>query len=205
MKKKIIIIGNSNKFKKIFKSIYLNSKIVVYPWRKICLLLKKPNDLNKMADIILISGYDYQSQWYSFDKYYWSNITQPLKLVNLLIRKKTKIFYIDTIGSITKKNKFSKNFTFSRYHFAKKELAYKLYRKFKSLTILETPVIIKSNKAQIYGGLFTKLLFNILVYYKLINTINYENIKKIILTNNSNSKNKFIPKKIKLIVTIAAK
>ena len=32
-KKKIIIIGNSNKFIKILKEIYPNSEITIYHWR----------------------------------------------------------------------------------------------------------------------------------------------------------------------------
>ena len=131
-KKKIAIIGKSNKFIKILNSLYPNSKSKIYPWRFIFNLNNNKILFNK-ADIILICGYDYNSQWYSYDKYYSCNVTMPIKLTKTLSKKKTIILYIDTISNVKKNNFYKSKYSFSRYEFAKKELAYKLYRNFKLL------------------------------------------------------------------------
>ena len=49
---------------------------------------------------------------------------------------------MNTSGKIKKNNLSITKKTLSRYQFAKQELAYKLYKRFKSLKILEIPVII---------------------------------------------------------------
>ena len=182
MKKKIVVIGNSYKFIKILNSIYPRSVIKVYSWRNISNLDLKKESVLKNINIILICGYDYKSQWYSYNKYYLSNITKPLKLTQFLSTKKSVIIYINTISKI-KENTLSKNkYTLSRYEFAKKELAYKLSKNFKLLKILEMPVIENINgSANIHGGIFTLIIFNFLIYLKLIKTISVNNIKKLII------------------------
>ena len=87
----------------------------------------------------------------------------------------------------------------SRYQYAKQELAYRLYNKFKSVKILEIPVIKnKKNNSNIHGGIITKMLFNLLIYLKLINSINNNGIKKLIM-NKDNNKNLTTPRKPKSI------
>ena len=168
MKKQIFIIGNSPKFIKIFKELFPNSDIYIFNWRN-SLSINLYKKLSKQPDIIFICGYNYESQWYNYSKYYHSNITAPLKLVNFLKKKKTKNWYVNTSNKIKKNNLSMTKKTLSRYQFAKQELAYKLYKSFKSLKILEIPVIIdKSDNANIYGGIITKILFNLLIYFNLI-------------------------------------
>jgi len=196
MKKKIAIIGYSHKFIKILRELYPNSEIFIYNWRNIHNIQNKKNNSSIKIDIIFICGYNYQSQWYSYREYYLSNITAPLKLVNFLTKKKTKILYANTLGKIKKNDLSIQRRTLSRYQFAKQELACKLYSKFKTLIILEIPVIKDSkNNANIYGGKVTKIIFNLLIYLKLINTINNKDIKKMILCK-INSKNQMSPKKL---------
>ena len=191
MKKKIIIIGNSPKFIKILKQLYPYSEIIIYHWRKILdIHLKKK--IIKKPDIIFICGYNYKSQWYNYSKYYYSNVTAPLKLVDFLIKKNTKILYINTLNKIKNNSSSIQKKTLSRYQFAKQELAYKLYNRFSSLKILEIPVIKeKKNGANIYGSKITKIVFNLLIYFKLIKSINNNDIKKMIINNDYNKK--FLP------------
>jgi|TARA_B110000027_G_scaffold132408_1_gene158516 hypothetical protein len=198
MKKKIVIIGNSLKFIKILKELYPNFEIIVYHWRS-NLNIHLQKKLVKKPDIIFICGYNYESQWYAYSKYYHSNITAPLKLANFLIKKSTKILYVNTLNKIKRNNLSMQKKTLSRYQYAKQELAYRLYNKFKSVKILEIPVIKnKKNNSNIHGGIITKMLFNLLIYLKLINSINNNGIKKLIM-NKDNNKNLTTPRKPKSI------
>ena len=181
MIRKIAVIGNSYKFLNILNSTYPKSIIKVYPWRKLdrTILVKKKN--LKKIDIILICGYDYKSHWYPFNRYYFINIIKPFKLIKSLSTSKTKIIYINTVNKLKNKSLQNNIFSWSRYDFAKKELAYKLSKHFKLLKILELPVIEKKNGlANIHGGIFTLFVFNFLIYFKLIKTIKVVRIKKLI-------------------------
>ncbi len=131
----------------------------------------------KNPNLIVICGYDYNSHWYSYRKYYKSNISEPIKLVNFLANSKTKILYIDTIKKVFNNNKKKNKFTFSRYEYAKKELGFKLKKKFKNVNILEIPTIKKNNKANIHGGYITKIVFNILIYLGFIKSIDEKKLK----------------------------
>ena len=198
MKKKIIIIGNSYKFIKILKELYPNYEIIIYHWRT-GLNLNLQKKFSEKADIIFICGYNYESQWYTYSKYYHSNITAPLKLVNFLIKKNTKILYVNTSSRIKKNDLSMQKKTLSRYQFAKQELAYKLYNKFKSLKILEISVIKdKRNNPDIRGSKITKILFKFLIYLNLIKSINNTEIKKLIINKNNNN-NLIVPKRLKPI------
>ena len=181
-KQKIIILGNSNKFIKIVKSIYKSSSIQIYPWRLISNYnLKKK--LIKNPEKIFICGYDYQSQRYSFERFYNSNVTMPLNFTKFLSNKKTRIIYIDTLDKISKTER-KKNYTFSRYEFAKKELAFKLNKNFKNLEILKTPPIVEKDKVLIHGEFLTKLIFKFLIRFSLIKTIDIKELKKKITQSN---------------------
>ena len=185
-KQKIIILGNSNKFIKIVKSIYKSSSIQIYPWRLISNYNPKKK-LIKNPEKILICGYDYQSQTYSFEKFYNSNVTMPLNFTKFLSNKKTRIIYIDTLDKISN-NKRKKNYTFSRYEFAKKELAFKLNKNFKNLEILKTPPIVEKDKVLIHGEFLTKLIFKFLIRFSLIKTIDIKELKKKLTQSNSKRK-----------------
>ena len=199
MKKKIVVIGNSYKFIKIINSLYPKSNLKIYSWRNIINLDHKKEDVFKNPNIILICGYNYQSQWYSYNRYYFENITMPVKLIKYLSNRNTTILYIDTINKLKKNISFNKKNTFSRYEFAKKELGYKLYKNFKSLKILEIPPIKNKNRnADIYGGIFTIIIFNFLIYFKFIKTINSNNLKTLIV-NKIKSKNINLPQRLKPI------
>ena len=186
-KQKIIILGNSNKFVKIIKSIYKSSSIQIYPWRLTSNYNLKKKKLIKTPEKIFICGYDYQSQRYSFERFYNSNVTMPLNFTKFLSNKKTRIIYIDTLDKISN-NKRKKNYTFSRYEFAKKELAFKLNKNFKNLEILKTPPIVEKDKVLIHGEFLTKLIFKFLIRFSLIKTIDIKELKKKLTQSNSKRK-----------------
>jgi len=190
MKKKIKIsfIGNSIKFVKIFKSIYPNAKLNFYSWRLLGRILANKK-VNQKSDIVVICGYDYSSQWYSYKKYYNYNVIYPLKIARMISKKNTKVFYMDTINKITKKNYFKKKYTLSRYEFAKKELRKVLLKNFNLAKILTLPILInEKNKADVHGGSLTKIIYNLLIRFDYLKIINRNNLKKIIIKKISSNR-----------------
>ena len=178
---KIVILGKSLKFKKIISSIFLQSDIKVFSWRSIKELKLDEKVIEKKIDLILVCGYDFLSHWYSFKNYYNANIFFPLKLISFLSTSKTLILYIDTTYKIKKNSQIKKRYTFSRYEYAKKELGYKLFKKYHNLRILNIPIIINDkNKVEIFGNKFMTTLFNFLLYFNLINSVTISKLKKMI-------------------------
>ena len=177
-KKYIVILGKSLKFKKIISSIFPQSNIKVFSWRSIKKFKLDKNVIEKKADLILVCGYDFLSHWYSFKKYYEINISFPLKLIAFLSTNKTLILYIDTTYKIKKNSQTKKKYTLSRYEYAKKELGYKLFKKYHNLKTLNVP-IIKNNKdkAQIFGNKFMTTSFNFLLFFNLINSVTISKLK----------------------------
>jgi len=70
-----------------------------------------------------------------------------------LSTSKTLILYIDTTYKIKKNSQIKKRYTFSRYEYAKKELGYKLFKKYHNLRILNIPIII-NDKLLLKNGEF---------------------------------------------------
>lgn len=182
-KLKVVIVGNSQKFISIFKSIYKNSYIKEYSWRSIIDLDFKKEKLFKYPNVIFICGYDYKSQWYLFKRYYSSNVLMPLKLVKFLANSNTKIIYIDTISKVFKDYKKKSKYTYSRYEFAKKELRNKLNKNFRNLKVIEIAPLKTKNEVLIHGSFITKLIFKILIKLSLIKTTDIKHIKKKIISN----------------------
>lgn len=194
-KSNIVVIGNSKKFIRIIRSIYKDSYIKIYSWRSISNIDFQKENKFKNPKLILICGYDYASQWYSFNKYYSSNISMPIKFVKFLANYRTNILYIDTIDKIINNKIKNNSYTFSRYEFAKKELSFKL-KKFNKIKILQVAPIKNKNKILIHGGFITKTLFSILIFLGLIKTINQKKLKKEI-TLKLRSKKQNISKKLR--------
>ena len=176
MKNKIIILGKSTKFIKILKNIYKKDIIQIISWRNTDIIKKK--QLIKKPNIIFVCGYDYQSHWYSFKKFYDKNIKFPHQFIKSISKEKTKIIYIDTMENLNNKKK-SKKISLSRYEFAKKMLRYKLLKNFKYINVIEFPPIINKNQEpMIYGGPITKIIFKFLINYKLVDSISINKLKK---------------------------
>jgi len=189
MQKKIFILGQSEKFITIIKNLYVDYQIKIFSWRR--LGKHKNYRLYKKPDIVFICGYDYNSQWYNYTKYYKINVLFPLKFINKNCDKNTLLFYVDTIRKIKKKN-INKNLTLSRYEFAKSELRNKLIKNYNKIQIIELPPIVDKNlDVSIFGNKFTKLIFKSLILTKLIESKNIETIKsKFSIKNNFNKKYK---------------
>ena len=194
---RIVILGKSLKFKKIISSLFGQSSIKIFSWREIKDLKLDKKIVEKKPDLIFVCGYDFKSHWYTFKKYQKVNIFFPLELIKSLHTNKTLIIYIDTTYKIKKNLQMNKRYTFSRYEFAKKELGYKLFKKYDNLRILNVPLIKDSkNKVKIFGSNFMNTLFNILLSLNLINSIKISQLRKLILISIKNKK-KIKPIKLK--------
>lgn len=189
MKKKIIILGRSQKFIKIIKNLYVHDDIKILSWRKLDKLNKYGSYKN--PNIIFTCGYDYNSHWYDYDKYFKINISSPLKFINSIYNKNTFLFYIDTVGKLTKKTN-TKKLILSRYEFAKKKLRNKLIKKFDKIKIIELPPLVDKNlEVNIFGGKFTKSIFKFLIIFRIINSIKLRSISnKFLIKNDFNKKYK---------------
>lgn len=196
-KKNIVILGKSLKFKKIISSIFPQSDIKVFSWRSIKKLKLDEKIIKTKVDLILVCGYDFSSHRYSFKKYYDVNISFPLKLIEFLSTSKTLILYIDTIYKIKRNSQIKKRYTLSRYEYAKRELGYKLFKKYFNLKTLNVPIIKNNkNKVEIFGNKFMTVLFNFLLFLNLVNSVTTSKLKKMI-RESIYKKVQFSPFKIK--------
>ena len=179
--KNILVLGCSKKFIKYIKNNISFETINIIPWRDTKFYLDK----NKKADIIIICGYDYNSSKYLYKKYYNINITRPFSIVKKFYKKKSTILYINTIAE--------KNYTFSRYYYAKHKLNEKLKKSFKKVISVELPTIVNNGRIDIFGFEFTKIIFKILIFLKAIIYIDYNSMTLKINNNlRYNTRKKFI-------------
>lgn len=175
--KNIIFIGNSPKFINIFNKIF-NKKIMieVVPWRaNKAEAYLNTTSLKKSPNLIVVCGYDYESSYYEYERFINANVNYPLSLINKLSSSNSKIIFIDT------ENSNNRN-TFSRYRYAKNALAEKFSAYSNNYSRISLPVIVDDyGMADIHGSYLTKLIFNGLIRYGLIETINEEKIIKLII------------------------
>jgi hypothetical protein len=164
--KKIVLVGNSEKFNKVIRQLYSRAEIVIIPWRTTIETLKKIDLSNFLdADLILVCGYDYSSSIYDYHTYIDANVTSPLEVIKAIANPGALIIYIDTLHSF-------KPYTLSRYQYAKHLLGVGLREHFNHLTILNVPTIVNQNgKVDVQGGVFTKLVFNALNQAGILKTI----------------------------------
>ena len=196
--KNITLIGKSDKFYSLIKSIYPKSSIKVLSWRKISKKKNKYSFKKKNENLIFVNGYHYGGSYFFFKKYYGVNVTKPFNLIKRISNSKTKIIYFNTANNISKD--VSKNLiTFSRYEFAKKELAFKLFNFSQNLLILDIPVIKShKNKPLIFGDKISQLIFYIMIKLNLINSIKISDLK-VLIKRNIKNKTKLKPIRLKKI------
>ena len=160
--KKIIIVGNSRKFifevKKNFKYEILD----IIPWRKVNFFLFKKKNI---YSLIFICGYDFGTYKKNYQLFKKKNIYEPLKLLRQISNKKTKFVYINT------QNYNSRNYTFSRYKYAKQKLSYYLYKNFKNLIVINSDLITINKIISVNSKIFSRYLFLIFVYLGFLKTI----------------------------------
>ena len=174
--KKIYFIGESKKIISAFIKIFETKKIEIIPWRKCVNYNSRLSHLAKKdADVIVVCGYDYKSYWYEYNKYIRCNVTEPLKVIKKISNSKTIIFFINTLDD-------KKKVTCSRYRYAKYLLANLLLNNSRKFKNIAPPTLIdKNGRANIYGGFFYKLIFDLLIDFDIIKTCSQQEFNKLIL------------------------
>ena len=174
---KIAVIGNSNKFIQSIKKNFKYKKIDIFKWRD----LSKSIKLKTKYNLIFICGFDFSSYLKNKNEFIKKNIYLPLNILKKISNKTTKIIYINT------KSKNNDKITFSRYKYAKQKLAYLLSKNFKKSIIFNANLIMVNNKVSINSNYLSKLFFNILIFFNLIETISIREIFSEIKKNINNS------------------
>lgn len=164
---KIVILGNSEKFILGIKKKYDYDNLKIIPWRKIKDYI---SSINEKYDLIFVCGFDFSLYSRNLEYFTNENVTNPIKLIKKISKETTQIVYINT------QNLNKKKYTFSRYKFAKQELACQISQNFKKFAILKTDLIVDKNKISIKSNYVSKIIFLILVKIKLIKTIEVEKI-----------------------------
>jgi len=161
----IIIIGNSAHFINEISKITKNIEVI--SWRNP--KFKSSINANQKEKIIYICGYDYSSYKKNYEIFININVYNILDFIKK-IKNIKQIYYINTII----KNKR----TFSRYVYAKALLNEYLNEKYgKLLKVIECPTIIdQENNPIINGNKLNRLIFKILINYKMLNTIKINEI-----------------------------
>jgi hypothetical protein len=170
---KIVILGQSKKFIKEIKKNYKHDSLSIIPWRQIGSYSYKKKEI---YNLIFLAGFNFGIYTKGSTFFNQKNIYEPLKLIEKISNKKTFIIYINT----QKMN--DKNYTFSRYRYAKQKLGYLIYRKFKNSLIFDSDLIKVTNHISINSNIFSRFIFHIFSMLNLIKTID---IKKIFLEINN--------------------
>ena len=170
---KIVILGQSQKFIKEITKNYRYDSLSIIPWRQIGSYSYKKKEI---YNLIFLAGFNFGIYTKGSTFFNQKNIYEPLKLIEKISNKKTLIIYINT----QKMN--DRNYTFSRYRYAKQKLGYLIYKKFKNALIFDSDLIKVTNHISINSNVFSRFIFHIFSMFNLIKTID---IKKIFLEINN--------------------
>jgi hypothetical protein len=164
----ILLLGNSNKFEYLVLKLWPKSVIEKVSWRQMT-----SKGIKNNFDKIFICGYDYESSKYPFKDFLFANVDRPFHFLIYIQNNKTDLIYINTLPA-------SKNFTFSRYLFAKQLLAFNLTNFFKKIYILNIPTIIPNKDIfnSSYG--INPVVINLLLKLYIIKAIDFDGLINII-------------------------
>ena len=167
----ILIVGKSTKFIHLMKSLYPDAQLIIASWRTLGDANTRKTIALEKIDLALICGYDYSSYMSAYHSYINRNVMIPLTALTPLADKAVPMIYIDTMDG-------SKNYTFSRYLYAKKLLGMRLSNTLTNLVTLTIPTISDARgKLDIYSGWFTKQLFAAIQKLGLVHTISPDDLQ----------------------------
>ena len=164
--KKIVLLGQSQKFSHLVHFLFDKAEILTIPWRG---CMNHLNSTKKFSpDLVVVCGYDYASGHYAFEEYIDVNVSQPYEVIRGMCDQVTRVIYIDTEHG-------TNQFAFSRYQYAKNLLAQKIVTHFPSGQVLSIPTVVnRKGEAEIQGGFFTRLIFNFFIRLGLVRTISLD-------------------------------
>ena len=188
--KKILLLGKSDKFASLVYSLFHGAEVITIPWR--CCNDHVSLNESFSPDLIVVCGYDYASSRYAYKRYIDVNVTRPLQVIGAFSHASTTIIYVDTEHG-------KKPITFSRYQYAKNLLAQRVLSRFDNARVLGIPTVKNDEgRADIHGGLMTKLIFNFFIKTGLVKTVSSEVLEKMFFdtfkSNSHSSLNTLIPR-----------
>ena len=161
----LLVVGNSEKFIRFIESIFPVSHKCIVSWRSLPLSIEQQNIITDTKwDLCLVTGYDYSSATYSFDKYLASNVENVVQFLRTSTSRDSQVIYINTMAA-------SKRYTFSRYLYAKMLLGDALTESFPKTISLEFSTVNDSGKIVTKGGIVSKYVFWVLNYFGRLSVV----------------------------------
>lgn len=177
----ILIIGNSSHLFEAIRSAYPDDEIRVIPWRS------NFHEITQIdGDLIFIVGFDYSSYNMPYDEYMNTNVIQPMFAVQRFSKLAADKVYITTQNN-------SKEYTFSRYRYAKEKLGQELVNQWNNSYVIRFDTFASPNhEPLVRGGFISKLIFSYLVKIGIVKIVDMRTVSNC-LKNYQASSSKYLP------------
>jgi hypothetical protein len=163
----ILIIGNSRHLCEAIRLAYPNHEIKMIPWRGLA-----EEVMQEQVDLVFVVGFDYGSYIKRYEDYMDVNVVQPMLAVQRLAKPSAAIVYVTTQDG-------RKNFTFSRYRFAKEKLGHAFVSQLSNAHILRFDTFATANhEPLVKGGAITRLIFSCLVKLGVVKTVDMLTVRE---------------------------
>lgn len=161
----ILVIGNSQHLSEAICSAYPGHEIKVIPWR---------SQFHEMEmtpyDLVFIVGFDYSSYMMRYNDYMDVNMVQPMLAVQRFAKPTADKIYIATQNG-------NKNYTFSRYRYAKEKLGLTLVSQCANSYVIRFDTFAtQSQQPLVKGGFFTQLIFSSLAKLGVVKTVDMQTV-----------------------------
>lgn len=163
----ILIIGNSRHLSEAISLAFPNDEVKMMSWRGLV-----DQSVQMRCDLIFMVGFDYGSYMKRYEDYMDVNVEQPMLAVQRFAKPSADIVYVATQDGL-------KNFTFSRYRYAKEKLGHALTRQFFNAYVLRFDTFATpSHEPLVKGGMITRLIFSSLVRLGVVKTVDMLTVRE---------------------------
>lgn len=161
----ILVIGNSQHLSEAIRLAYPEHEVKVIPWRS------QFHEMDMTPyDLVFIVGFDYGSYTMRYNEYLDVNVVQPMFAVQRFAKPSADKVYIATQNGI-------KNYTFSRYRYAKEKLGLTLVSECANSYVIRFDTFATSTQEPLVkGGFFTKLIFSSLAKLGVVKTVDMQTV-----------------------------
>ena len=161
----ILIIGNSGHLYEAIRLAYSDHEIKMISWRGLA-----HEAFQSQADLLFIVGFDYGSYMKRYEDYIDVNVTQPMLAVRRFAKPTASIVYVATQNE-------RRNFTFSRYRYAKEKLGQELMNQSTKAYVLRFDTFVTPNQEPLVkGGAITRLVFGALRKLGVVKTMDMRTV-----------------------------
>lgn len=164
---RILIIGNSHHLSEAISLAFPDAEIKIMPWRGLA-----NQSFQMSCDLLFMVGFDYDSYMKRYEDFMDANVLQPILAVQRFAKSSTDIVYVTTQHS-------SRNFTFSRYRYAKEKLGHALVSQWPHAYVLRFDTFATANhEPLVKGGAMTRLIFACLVKLGAVKTVDMLTVRE---------------------------